>query len=298
MRPCSLPARAGPDRERRVAWQLVPAGSIPIVLRRHGACIATQPANSWTGDDCMRRFKRCLALSVPALLLLGGLGTVGRQDVDPDGRGCSGRAAQAARGRPDQSRRLSLAGLQAGLIKDEPLPVAVPTGLQPLTPKVVVPAANPMTKGKDELGKQLYFDPRVSLDGTVSCATCHNPAKGWTDGAPGVGRHRRPDRQPERPDGAQHGLRQDDVLGRPRPVAGRPGPGPIQNPIEMGKQTYKEIVDRLRTIPGYTRAVPEGLRHRRHARRHGQGDRHVRAGRRPVGQLGLRQVQRGRQRRP
>ncbi len=71
---------------------------------------------------------------------------------------------------------------KAALIKDEPLAVTVPLGLQPLTPKVYVPAANPITKGKYELGQQLYFDPRVSLDGTVSCATCHNPAKGWSDG--------------------------------------------------------------------------------------------------------------------
>ncbi len=73
---------------------------------------------------------------------------------------------------------------KAELIKDEPLAVTVPLGLQPLTPKIYVPAANPITKGKYELGRQLYFDPRVSLDATVSCATCHNPAKGWTDGMP------------------------------------------------------------------------------------------------------------------
>ena len=64
------------------------------------------------------------------------------------------------------------------LIKDEPLAVKVPMGLQPLTPKIYVPASNPITKGKYELGRQLYFDPRVSLDSTVSCATCHNPARG------------------------------------------------------------------------------------------------------------------------
>ena len=71
---------------------------------------------------------------------------------------------------------------KAELIKDEPLAVTVPAGLQPLTPKIYVPSANPITKGKYELGRQLYFDPRVSLDSTVSCATCHNPARGWTDG--------------------------------------------------------------------------------------------------------------------
>src|SRR5438477_443357 len=31
------------------------------------------------------------------------------------------------------------------------------------------------------LGKQIYFDPRISTNSTVSCATCHNPEKGWTD---------------------------------------------------------------------------------------------------------------------
>src|SRR6202044_911082 len=49
------------------------------------------------------------------------------------------------------------------LIKAEPLAVTVPVGLDPLIPKVNVPASNPLTKGKYELGRQLYFDPRVSL---------------------------------------------------------------------------------------------------------------------------------------
>ena len=41
---------------------------------------------------------------------------------------------------------------------------------------------NPMTPAKVELGKALFFDPRLSGNGTVSCATCHNPALGWSDG--------------------------------------------------------------------------------------------------------------------
>jgi cytochrome c peroxidase len=35
-----------------------------------------------------------------------------------------------------------------------------------------------------DLGRRLFFDPRLSGPGTVSCATCHDPAKGWTDGRP------------------------------------------------------------------------------------------------------------------
>ena len=41
---------------------------------------------------------------------------------------------------------------------------------------------NPMTPAKVELGRALFFDPRLSGNGTVSCATCHNPALGWSDG--------------------------------------------------------------------------------------------------------------------
>ena len=68
------------------------------------------------------------------------------------------------------------------LIQDEPVAVKPPSGFPPL--ETAVPAANPLTKGRVELGKQLYFDPRMSKNGTVSCATCHNPEKGWTDIGP------------------------------------------------------------------------------------------------------------------
>jgi cytochrome c peroxidase len=37
---------------------------------------------------------------------------------------------------------------------------------------------------KAELGRLLFFDPRLSADGTIACATCHNPSFAFTDGAP------------------------------------------------------------------------------------------------------------------
>jgi cytochrome c peroxidase len=43
-------------------------------------------------------------------------------------------------------------------------------------------ADNPVTPAKVALGKALFFDPRLSGNGTVSCASCHNPALGWSDG--------------------------------------------------------------------------------------------------------------------
>src|SRR5574337_1319488 len=56
-----------------------------------------------------------------------------------------------------------------------------------------IPADNPLSAANIELGKKLYFDPRLSADGTVSCATCHNPKYGFADNEPtstGVGRQR------------------------------------------------------------------------------------------------------------
>jgi cytochrome c peroxidase len=49
-----------------------------------------------------------------------------------------------------------------------------------------VPASksNPLTPEKVALGQMLFFDPRISGSGAISCATCHNPALGWSDGLP------------------------------------------------------------------------------------------------------------------
>jgi len=57
----------------------------------------------------------------------------------------------------------------------------VPTGLDAYLP---VPDANPMTREKVELGKKLFFDPRLSRDGTVSCGTCHKPELAFSDARP------------------------------------------------------------------------------------------------------------------
>ncbi len=54
-----------------------------------------------------------------------------------------------------------------------------------LRPETVpVPKENPMTKEKVELGRLLFFDPRLSRNDTVSCASCHIPYYYWTDRVP------------------------------------------------------------------------------------------------------------------
>jgi cytochrome c peroxidase len=50
------------------------------------------------------------------------------------------------------------------------------------------PKSNPFDAAKVELGKHLFFDPRLSRTGAISCASCHNPGFDWSDGLPrGVG---------------------------------------------------------------------------------------------------------------
>jgi cytochrome c peroxidase len=46
------------------------------------------------------------------------------------------------------------------------------------------PEDNQPSPARIALGKQLFFDPRLSGDGNMSCATCHNPSLGWSDGQP------------------------------------------------------------------------------------------------------------------
>ncbi len=53
--------------------------------------------------------------------------------------------------------------------------------LEPLG-RIPVPQDNPQTQEKTELGKKLFFDRRLSGDGTTSCATCHNPEQAFADG--------------------------------------------------------------------------------------------------------------------
>lgn len=53
--------------------------------------------------------------------------------------------------------------------------------IEPL-PALPISPENPLTPEKVELGKKLFFDRRLSGDGTMACATCHNPETGYTDG--------------------------------------------------------------------------------------------------------------------
>ena len=56
-----------------------------------------------------------------------------------------------------------------------------PPILSELLPPMVIPNNNPMTKEGVELGRQLFYDTKLSADNTQSCASCHAPNNGFTD---------------------------------------------------------------------------------------------------------------------
>ena len=69
-------------------------------------------------------------------------------------------------------------------------PKTTDSELVPLPRQIKAPKANPTTPMKVELGKKLFFDPRLSGDNRMSCATCHIPGKAYGDGlalSPGAG---------------------------------------------------------------------------------------------------------------
>jgi cytochrome c peroxidase len=61
------------------------------------------------------------------------------------------------------------------------LAIEIPLGLDAFLP---VPESNPLTPEKVLLGRELFFDQRLSRDGTVACATCHDPRQAFTDRRP------------------------------------------------------------------------------------------------------------------
>jgi cytochrome c peroxidase len=58
---------------------------------------------------------------------------------------------------------------------------AAPSGVDPAYWRVLAPADNAPSEARIALGKKLYFDPKLSRDGTVACATCHDTSRGFTD---------------------------------------------------------------------------------------------------------------------
>ncbi len=114
-----------------------------------------------------------------------------------------------------------------------------------------VPEDNPTTPEKVALGKKLYFDKRLSVDDTVSCATCHDPEKGFADGKPiaeGVEGKKGTRNSPTVLNAAFFELQFWD--GRVATLEEQ-AKGPIVNAVEMGMPSHEALEKKLRKIKEY-----------------------------------------------
>ncbi len=149
--------------------------------------------------------------------------------------------------------------LTVGAVATNPLiKQALDAGLKPLPKsdaeilKLVDNSKNPITKAKIELGKKLYFDPRLSKSGLISCNTCHNLALGGADGVEAAIGHK----WTANPHHLNSPTVYNSVFNQKQFWDGRSpdledqAQGPIQAPPEMASP--KElIVERITSIPQY-----------------------------------------------
>jgi cytochrome c peroxidase len=138
--------------------------------------------------------------------------------------------------------------------------IQIPRGITRELWLYFVPADNPMTAEKVDLGRKLFFDARLSADGTVSCASCHDPKRAFTDGKPlaeGIN--------------ARRGVRNSPTLLNAMFSIGQFWDGraatleeqakmPLTNPDEMGNRSIEEVVARITAIPEYSNAFRQVFR--------------------------------------
>ena len=122
---------------------------------------------------------------------------------------------------------------------------------QALPGKAPEPADNPTTPEKVELGRMLYFDPRFSETGTVSCNSCHNLMLGGDDNRSfSMGVHGQTGGR-SAPTVWNSGFSSTQFWdGRAASLEDQ-AKGPVVNPVEMGMKDLDSAMARVRAIPGY-----------------------------------------------
>ena len=137
-------------------------------------------------------------------------------------------------------------GAQSGSV---PVTQEIPLGLE--DPAGYIPADNPQTAKKIELGRWLFFDKRLSKTNTVACANCHMPGLAFTDGqAVSMGINRLQG-------GRSAPTAINRVYGKAQFWDGRAqtleeqSTGPFINPVEHGFLDYDEMIAKMKAISGY-----------------------------------------------
>jgi len=138
-----------------------------------------------------------------------------------------------------------------------PYKLVVPAGLD--ADSAIIPPDNPLTEEKIKLGKKLYFEKALSIDGTIACASCHIPEKGFAD----------PDQFSSGVGGKKGNRQAPTVINRVFSTRqfwdGRAASleeqalGPVQNPAEMGMPSMDVVIDKLHNSPEYVSLFKEAF---------------------------------------
>jgi cytochrome c peroxidase len=123
-------------------------------------------------------------------------------------------------------------------------------GLEPVPYGLAQVTDNPVTREKIELGKMLFFDPRLSASGVISCNTCHNLGTGGDDNLPtsvGHGWQQGPRNSPTVLNAVFNAAQFWD--GRAEDLKAQ-AKGPIQAGVEMANEP-EQVVATLNSMPEY-----------------------------------------------
>jgi len=140
---------------------------------------------------------------------------------------------------------------QLGLATDVAKP---PAAFDPVIWKAFVPEDNALTPDRVSLGRKLYFDKRLSADGSVSCATCHDATRAFTDQrAVSIGIERQLGKR-NAPTTLNVALLQTLFWDGRSPSLDHQARQPILNPVEMGMADEKIAMKAIADDPEYQQA--------------------------------------------
>ena len=206
-----------------------------------GRCASASEGQSQSNPRGRRRASRLLGAWYGALLALT-LSALEVGGLSPDAALAAAKVgastARDTQSTTDAAQKKSLEQMKADYVRPSEIPF---------------PADDLYTPAKADLGKRLYFDPRISNSQSQSCSSCHNPALGWADGlAKGVGSGMNPlgRRSPTILNAAWGSIFMWD--GR-MPDLEHQALGPIASPGEMN-MPIDALMKRLQAIPEYPKA--------------------------------------------
>jgi cytochrome c peroxidase len=146
--------------------------------------------------------------------------------------------------------------LAVGSVAVADVPAKLPAGVSPVLYELTVPGGRPPSGELVALGEKLFNDERLSANDTVSCATCHDAAKAFTDHKPLAEGITAPKERTQRnsPTVLNAMFNQTQFWDGRAPTLEEQAKLPILNPIEMGQKTPEDVVAKVRGIPEYQAA--------------------------------------------